>query len=516
MLKYAFWVFNLGTSFGESPALKRRINYSNQIAFFLFLLSLLLEVAYLILYPFNAEAFAILIGGILSLFTILINKAGFVKFSRYWLSISISLSLLITSLYAKSQNIDALNHEYDYFNYRIMIIAVSILPAILFTIDEVLPMLFCFLVSVLIIIFFDPIHLLFGLEFKSAINQGSHYYFSNVIIILSYILILGLVTLLKSASEKNEIINEKLIAKSVNSKERLIRYQYAILNAAKEYRKLEGDEVKLYKLMCTTLSKKLVVNRVSIWELGDDDMTLTRKYLFEKDGSTDEQVHLYQKDFPKYFYALKNKPFIIADQARFHVDTKEFKDSYLVPLDIYSMLDCPIVFNDKIIGVICCENQHNTKIWNPEDGIFIQSLADFISMYKQSEEIKRLLSSLQQKNNELARQSGEIRSINENLESMVKKRTLDLEERNKKLVEYGFINSHLVRAPLARILGLTDLISREINIKDHYLIDLLVNSSRELDIVLTRITNVLSENHNLTVDLLNKKIEQSHDAENKI
>ena len=123
--------------------------------------------------------------------------------------------------------------------------------------------------------------------------------------------------------------------------------------------------------------------------------------------------------------------------------------------------------------------------------------------------MKRLLFTLRQKNVELALQTGEIKSINENLETLVKRRTLDLEERNKKLVEYGFINSHLVRAPLARIMGLSDLISRDMNSNDQTLVNLLTYSAQELDIILSRITNVLGENQNLSVEMLNKEIERS-------
>lgn len=39
-------------------------------------------------------------------------------------------------------------------------------------------------------------------------------------------------------------------------------------------------------------------------------------------------------------------------------------------------------------------------------------------------------------------------------------RTEELEHQNKQLAEYAFINSHLLRAPLASILGITNLLSK--------------------------------------------------------
>lgn len=69
--------------------------------------------------------------------------------------------------------------------------------------------------------------------------------------------------------------------------------------------------------------------------------------------------------------------------------------------------------------------------------------------------------------NELEHQAEELRSaneeitrINENLEQIVNARTAEVKEQNKKIVEYVYYNSHKVRGPLARILGLVDLFQR--------------------------------------------------------
>jgi light-regulated signal transduction histidine kinase (bacteriophytochrome) len=54
----------------------------------------------------------------------------------------------------------------------------------------------------------------------------------------------------------------------------------------------------------------------------------------------------------------------------------------------------------------------------------------------------------------------------------VRERTHELEVQNEKLTEYDFINSHLLRAPLARILGLADLLCLEnTSVSDRELIE---------------------------------------------
>jgi len=60
-------------------------------------------------------------------------------------------------------------------------------------------------------------------------------------------------------------------------------------------------------------------------------------------------------------------------------------------------------------------------------------------------------------NRELKRKGDRILFLNENLERLVKERTQTLEKRNAQLADYVFTNSHRVRGPIARILGLMEL-----------------------------------------------------------
>ena len=60
-------------------------------------------------------------------------------------------------------------------------------------------------------------------------------------------------------------------------------------------------------------------------------------------------------------------------------------------------------------------------------------------------------------NQQLQQKSQEITSLNQNLEALVLDRTQELEKRNQQLAEYVFTNSHRVRGPIARILGLMQI-----------------------------------------------------------
>ena len=79
----------------------------------------------------------------------------------------------------------------------------------------------------------------------------------------------------------------------------------------------------------------------------------------------------------------------------------------------------------------------------------------------------------------------ELKQINENLNKVVIERTDALLHQNNILVHHAFINAHKVRAPLARILGITNLIKLEVNTENNpaaaELLHRLNESANELD-----------------------------------
>lgn len=87
-----------------------------------------------------------------------------------------------------------------------------------------------------------------------------------------------------------------------------------------------------------------------------------------------------------------------------------------------------------------------------------------------------------------------IEKLNRELESKVEIRTKLLKEQNAKLKEYAFVNAHVLRAPVSRILGLVNLLIIRGTIKDDVeIIHHLEESSRELDNVVRNLSITLQE-----------------------
>jgi len=99
---------------------------------------------------------------------------------------------------------------------------------------------------------------------------------------------------------------------------------------------------------------------------------------------------------------------------------------------------------------------------------------------------------LQRLNKELLSSNDEIKELNENLEKIVKERTDKINDQLNQLMRYAHMNSHEVRAPLARMLGLLQLIKYEKDAREtKQLLDMLYNSSIELDRVIKEMNRLL-------------------------
>jgi signal transduction histidine kinase len=84
--------------------------------------------------------------------------------------------------------------------------------------------------------------------------------------------------------------------------------------------------------------------------------------------------------------------------------------------------------------------------------------------------------------------------MNSSIEQILQKQNLELEKKNKALDEYAFINSHQLRAPVARILGLVELCSHmELPPEAQEIIARMKSESENLDAVVRNISRVIQE-----------------------
>lgn len=118
----------------------------------------------------------------------------------------------------------------------------------------------------------------------------------------------------------------------------------------------------------------------------------------------------------------------------------------------------------------------------------------FYQKAKSNRQLKELNESIRQQKKEIEIQSEkltvaneQIKELNSNLESKVRLRT-------RQLLEYSFKNSHEVRAPLARILGLINLYKNDRNQIDvDDIVTKMERSAIELDDIVREVNNILNK-----------------------
>ncbi|MBI1769635.1 MAG: tetratricopeptide repeat protein [Bacteroidetes bacterium] len=125
----------------------------------------------------------------------------------------------------------------------------------------------------------------------------------------------------------------------------------------------------------------------------------------------------------------------------------------------------------------------------------------------QREEVMAQRDSLAEKNLEIEKINQQMAGVNASLEELVNQRTQVLQEQNKKLSEYAFFNAHKLRAPLARIMGLVNLLLNKPEPKEQpAILTHLKKSSDDLDSVVRSISSTLHEGMNVFPE---KEVEKS-------
>jgi ligand-binding sensor domain-containing protein len=109
-------------------------------------------------------------------------------------------------------------------------------------------------------------------------------------------------------------------------------------------------------------------------------------------------------------------------------------------------------------------------------------------------EIQQQAEEIQAQNEEIQSQAEEIMGINDNLEELVKARTAELEKKNKAAEESAFIIAHELRAPVASVLGLVNLIKKcELSEEAKTIVTHMEDSAEKLEVVVRNITKAIEK-----------------------
>ncbi len=295
--------------------------------------------------------------------------------------------------------------------------------------------------------------------------------------------------LLQSQNKNIDNINQLLqlrVQEIVSRNEMLRQHWQTLLSITKSYTVHYAQLEEALAYITETVAKSLAIDRVGIWRYNPSTNKIVCLHLTDISNPNQQpEKDLSLEDFPRYFNALLLEEVIQAGQAQLHTHTYELKEKYLVPRKIVSMMDSPFFISGKLGGVICCEHRQE-RPWANEDILFVQALSDIVTVSIMNQERRAYEATLLEKQSEIIQ-------INESLETRVKQRTEELEKQNHQLAEYAYINSHLLRAPLSRLLGLVNLVrySEIAGTEREQIIQQIQVAGSELDEVVAKINQAL-------------------------
>ncbi len=466
---------------------KERISYlTNAISIVLFSLTLIVGLAYYIANTTESLERKIWLAAPLFIAPYIFNKFGKINISRLWLTAVLPIAVMFISVFSKAAviNLNIIN-PVNYFDIRIILMNALIIPFVLYSFNELKQLLFALSPTIICLLLFDPIHDFFSVGYYDAGMMSPDYYFSaNLFTIITMIFLSLTMVFLK-----NQILKSEHTQTKENNEIKLYLSELVKLSNSSNVNdgkiELAKQEIILSAYAC------LGVSRVSIWAFNHNNESIKCEYLLDKNEITTPGSELFAAQYPSYFVELKHQQLIIATDAENHPATSEFTENYLKPLSIYSLMDAPFLSMGKLGGVICCEHQYEYKQWGPAESLLLKALGDFLSYTIIVDERLKQNQLLTQKNEEIT-------TINDNLEKIVASRTKELEVKNAQLTEYAYINSHVLRAPVARISGLYNLFKTQTEkiIEEPAILDYMENSIQELEEITLQINRAIEESSN--------------------
>ncbi|MFN7140459.1 MAG: PAS domain S-box protein, partial [Limisphaerales bacterium] len=186
--------------------------------------------------------------------------------------------------------------------------------------------------------------------------------------------------------------NEELL-KEINHRSRteeFLRDQNAALLELARTRNEAGSYEEALQQIARVSARVLKVSRVSFWFYDEARSKIVCRELFETSSNQHSSgVELLASRYPSYFAALNTERVIAAHDAVSDPRTAEFGPDYLQPLGISSMLDAPIWFRGRMVGVVCHEHIGSPRHWSAEEGTFAGAIADVVTLALEEHERKQ-------------------------------------------------------------------------------------------------------------------------------
>lgn len=218
---FRFYGLKKAASTELSPQTARVVRLSNRISLIVSALSFLAFIIYATFLPWTEITTAIPIIALLALVPLVLNKSGYTRTSRIWISILFPIGLLKLSLISK--NSLSVVPSSEYYSFRLIMLAAGAFPSVLFSLREKTLLILTLAINFAALMLFDVIHNWLGVGYFQVNTTGhdNTYYYINLTTLIAFLYITGSLIFLKRDSESMEDNNTKLIDELNSIKKKL-------------------------------------------------------------------------------------------------------------------------------------------------------------------------------------------------------------------------------------------------------------------------------------------------------
>ncbi|MEN9441821.1 MAG: hypothetical protein RLZ33_1898 [Bacteroidota bacterium] len=149
----------------------------------------------------------------------------------------------------------------------------------------------------------------------------------------------------------------------------------------------EGNAEAMAKEILFSASHFLKINRVNAWLIDEDFSKLS--CLSSYDRTTDlfsNERSLKKSDYPLYFNHISRTDIIISTKAQEEAFNSEILENYLIPNNICSMMEVPILSGGKFKGIVCFENTNEIRVWTNDEQHFALALTQLLILTLETKE----------------------------------------------------------------------------------------------------------------------------------
>jgi two-component sensor histidine kinase len=149
----------------------------------------------------------------------------------------------------------------------------------------------------------------------------------------------------------------------------------------------EGDDFSMAKEILYSATNFLKISRANCWIMKEDSSGLNCLLAYDlKSDTFNNEGEVNELDCPFWFNHINRNDIVISADARKESFNKELLDNYLIPFNIFSMMEVPILSGGKLKGIVCFENTDKIREWTNDEQHFALALTQLLTLTLETKE----------------------------------------------------------------------------------------------------------------------------------